>query len=245
MQSIKWALKLGIGGAMAIAALACNGGNPGPGSPSYKTGALGNGGFTFRCDDSVACDRWSNSAQNFPTKVASGSSFELNFFAKNENGVIQVNVNERPEPRGYHIEGVQSHVGKDANGKFAVTKPGVATIMARDGKGWVVDYVTFQVFAPNGLVVYDSAYKGNTPPRVQSINMKKSERKSYRAVGEINKQPLAGAFTVEWKSEQPSIVDIETISEGTATIIAKAPGTTKLVAEAAGTKEEISVEVTQ
>ena len=245
MQSIKRLTKLFVGATIAVCALACSSGNPGPGCPSFKAGALGNGGFTFRCDDSVACDRWSNSAQNFPTKVAAGSSFELNFFAKNENGTIEIKINEAPDHRGYHIEGVQSHVGKDANGKFAVTKPGIATFMARDGKGWIVDYVTMQVFQPDGLVVYESSYKGSTPPRVQSINLTKSQRKSFRAVGEINKQPLAGAFTVDWSSADPAIVDIETISEGTATIIAKGPGTTKLIAEAAGTKEEIAVEVAQ
>jgi hypothetical protein len=241
------AAKIGIGFTIAICALACgSSGNPGPGSPSYKTGALGNGGFTFRCDDSVACDRWSNSAEKFPTKVAAGSTFELNFFLKDEStGVIRIQIDQPPESRGIRLEGVKAFADKDPNGKFAVTKAGVATFMARDGKGWVVDYTTIQVFQPDGLVVYDASYRGNTPPRVQSVNLRKADRRSYRAVGEIGKEPLAGSFNVDWKSNDPSIVDIETTTGGTATIIAKGVGQTKLIAEGGAAHEEISVEVTQ
>src|SRR5690242_15742995 len=59
----------------------CTGGerNPSPSSQSVQKGLLGNGGFTFRCDDSVACDRWNN-ADTFPEAVALGSNFDLQFY---------------------------------------------------------------------------------------------------------------------------------------------------------------------
>src|SRR5688572_25643976 len=246
LQRAAIAAKLAVGATIAVCALACSGsGNPGPGSPSYKTGQLGNGGFTFRCDDSVACDRWSNSADKFPSKVATGSSFELNFFLRNDNGTINIRIDEKPESRGVRIEPVKSHSDKDLNGKFAVTKAGVATFMARDEKGWLVDYITIEVAKPTGLVVYDASYKGSSPPRVQSLNLKTQDRRSYRAVGEIGKEPLAGSFNVEWAPVDDTIVDVETTTGGTVTIIAKAVGKTELVATGAGAEQRIPVEVTQ
>src|SRR5256885_9680033 len=122
------------------------------GTPPAKRGALGNGDFTFRCDDSVACDRWSNNAATFPDRVASGATFDLNYSLKTEGISLEIHVNETPEARGYRLEPVPPFASKRSAGVAAV-KPRDPTVLVRDGKGWVVDHLPIPIRKPHGFCV--------------------------------------------------------------------------------------------
>jgi hypothetical protein len=226
-------------------AAACSDGAAISGSPPTQRGDLGNGDFTFRCDDSVACERWSNSAAVFPDKIASGSIFDLNYFLKNDKGIIEIKINETPESRGYRLEPVPPYAGKATNGLTAL-KPGRATFVVRDGKGWVVDFTSIEVVKPEGLIVYDSeADSKSNPPHITNVamNMTTDARKSFRVVAQHQFEPVAGAIPVQWTSSNRAVVDVEGYSRGKVTVVAKSLGTATLKANGAGIEESLSVEV--
>jgi hypothetical protein len=242
MQSIRrtaYAASLAVF-AMTFAA-GCTGGerNPSPSSTSVQKGQLGNGGFTFRCDDSVACDRWNN-ADNFPDAVALGSTFDMQFYLL--DGTRGFSYLKEAE-RGTTTESVGKYINRGASG-FAAVEPGIATIAARDSKGWLVDYITVRIRKPDSLIVYDSEYKGEDPTRIQRISIAtKGDRKSYRVVAQAGVEALAGMVTVEWSSDDDSIVAVEGYSKGKVTIVATGIGSTKLHAKGASLDQELTVTV--
>lgn len=236
-------------GAVAAGAVGCSGvGGPAKGSPPTQRGDLGNGDFTFRCDDSVACERWSNSAQVFPDRVAQGANFELNYFLYREGTTIEIHINEDPEPLGYRMETVgNTYATKGSGGSLQAKAPGRATFVVRDGKGWVVDFTTIEIVKPEGLIVYDSEFNSTTetPRAVKDVELSLSNenRKSFRVVARYQAEPVAGAIPVQWTSSDPSVVDIESYARGKVTIQAKKEGTATLRATGSDITEEVSVEV--
>lgn len=239
------AIRVGLLPALVLAALAmatgCAGvGNPSPSSPSVKTGTLGNGGFTFKCDDSVACDRYHN-ADTFPSSIAEGSTFDLQFFLRADSHGYDYLKNAEA---GTTIEPVGKYVNQGASG-FAAVEAGIATVTARDNKGWIVDYITVNIVKPAGLVVYDASYTGDDPPRIASIQLDPGESRSFRTVAKgADQQVLAGLVTVEWTSDDKNVVDVESYSKGKVTIVAKASGVAHLVAKGAALEQTIDVTVT-
>lgn len=227
-------------GSVVAFAIGCAGvTHPPASSPSVKKGELGNGGFTFKCDDSVACDRWNN-ADNFPSDVALGSTFDLDFLLRQDsNGFVFLKDAER----GTTIEPVGKYVNRGPSG-FAAVEPGIATLSARDQKGWLVDYITVRIAKPDSLIVYDSEYKGDNPERLVSIKIDPDERRSFRTVAQQGLKPLAGSVTVEWTSNETDVVAIEGYSRGKVTIVGKGPGTATLTAKGGGMEQKLEVTVT-
>lgn len=243
MQPVRVVHVSGVVAALAACAMAlgCSGiTHPSASSPSVKKGELGNGGFTFKCDDSVACDRWNN-ADEFPSDVALGSTFELDFLLRQDSrGFVWLKDAER----GTTIEPVGKYINRGSSG-FAAVEPGIATISARDQKGWLVDYITVRVARPTGLVVYDADYRGDDPERLATISLQNGDRRSFRTVAQQAGRTLAGLITVEWTSDDKNVVAIEGYSRGQVTIIAKGKGTAVLTAKGGGgLVQNIDVEVT-
>lgn len=243
MQPIRKAVfVVGLAGSAMAFAAGCTGGefNPPPSSPSVKKGELGNGGFTFRCDDSVACDRWNN-ADDFPKAVALGSTFDLQFLLL--DGTRGISYLKDAE-RGTTVESVGKYINRGASG-FAAVEPGISTISARDQKGWLVDYITVQIRKPDSLIIYDSEYKGDNPTRLQRVSIGKGERKSFRVVAQAGLEALAGSVTVEWASEDDSVVAVEGYSRGKVTIVATGANgaATTLKAKGASLEQTLSVTV--
>jgi hypothetical protein len=236
-----------IGGvALVVSALAsgalvgCNG-NPEEGSSAYKEGKLGNGSFLFKCDDSVACDRWStNSAKDFPTQIATGSNFNLRFVAEGNEG-WSLNIKGKHYD-GITLEAIGPFVSSGPEG-FSAVSPGFGTVVARDNRGAVIDYVNVRIARPDGLVVYKADYKGTDPPRLQAVNMTVGQAQSFRTVAERGLEAMAGSVRVEWTSADPAIAQVESYSRGVVNIVAKGEGKTKLTAAGAALTKEIDVEV--
>jgi hypothetical protein len=225
----------------ALAVVGCNGGNPPEGSPAYKEGKLGNGSFLFKCDDSVACDRWStNSAKDFPTQIATGSNFSLRFVSDGKEGST-LTIDGRTYD-GITLEAVGPYVSRGTNG-FSALKPGYGTVMAKDASGRIIDYVQMTIVKPDGLVVYKADYKGLTPTRLQAINMTVGQPQSFRTVAEFKQEAIAGSVNVEWTSADSSIAQVESYTGGVVTIVAKAQGKTKLTATGAALSKDLDLEV--
>ena len=233
-------------GALALAALAsmmltgCPGENPGPASTAYKKGELGNGGFLFACDDSVACDRWStNDAADFPAAIATGAVFDVRFVESGEQGWTPLSSGKY---HGVTEQPVEPYVGKGYDG-FTSLRPGLGTIVARDSRGNIVDYVTLKIVKPDALVVYAAEYRGPRPAPIDALSLAPAERRSYRTVAEHGHEPVAGSVRVRWESADPSVVRIESYQRGVVNVLAGAAGKTKLVAVGAALTKEIEVEV--
>jgi hypothetical protein len=232
---------LTIVGLVGVALTGCRGENPGPGSPAYKQGELGNGAFLFTCDDSVACDRWStNDAKDFPPQIATGSAFELRFVASGEQGVTFTTKEKYP---GVTSQPIGPYVSSGPDG-FTALKPGYGTVVARDNTGVVIDYVTLKIVKPDALVVYAAEYKGTNPPAVQALNLKLGARRSFRTVAEHKSFAVAGSVQIRWESLDAAIVQVESYERGVVNVVAKKEGKTKLTAAGAALTKDLDVEVT-
>jgi len=230
--------------ALCLGALAgCN--NPPAGSAAYKEGELGNGDFLFACDDGAACLPYSGDAERFPSQIATGSNFDVRFVSKGQQGSI-ITINDK-RYEGIVAQPVEPYVGKGPDG-FTAKKPGYGTIIVRDSKGTVIDYVTLKSVQPSDLIVYEAGYdvsQGKEPPRVQAINLKVDATPSYRVVAEYGAEPAAGSIPVKWESNDDTVVEIESYSRGVVNLRAKGVGKTKVRASGAALEKEIDVEVTQ
>jgi hypothetical protein len=232
---------LGWSAILSFFALAGCTGNPPEGSTAYKEGKLGNGSFLFKCDDSVACDRWStDDAKDFPTQIALGSNFHLRFVADGQEGTT-LNINGRRYD-GITLAPVGPYVSSGPEG-FAAVQAGYGTVYARDSNGAVIDYVTLKIVKPDELVVYQAEYKGVDPTPVTTIEMTVGQRQSFRTFGRYNHEAVAGSIRVQWKSADPDVVEVESYTRGVVTILPKKRGNTKLTAVGQALTKEIDVDV--
>ena len=231
---------------LTLSAVAGCSGNPSPGSPAYKEGELGNGDFLFACDDGVACLPYSGDAKRFPEQIATGSTFSVRFVANGSQGASSITINDK-KYEGITAQAVAPYVGKGPDG-FAALKPGYGTVVARDNRGTVIDYVTLTIVEPDGLVVYDANYdasRGKDPPRIQAMNLKVDDAPSYRVVAERKLRAVAGSIPVEWEVDDSNVVQIESYTGNAVNLRAKGVGKTKARAKGAALVKEIDVEVTE
>lgn len=230
--------------AVVVALAGCSG-NPGAGDLAYKEGELGNGDFLFACDDGAACLPYSGDAKRFPKQIATGSTFDVRFVAKDQQGSAIVVKDKRYE--GIVAHPVEPFVSKGPEG-FTANKPGYGTIIVRDSANIVVDYVTLKIVQPNDLIVYEADYdvgRGAEPPRIQTVTLKEGAAQRYRVVAEYGAEPAAGSIPVKWESDNTDSVVVESYTRGVVNLRAKAVGEATLRALAGGLEKTIDVEVTR
>lgn len=232
--------------ALAIGALAGCNDNPAPGSAAYKEGELGNGAFTFACDDGAACLPYSGDAEKFPQQIATGSSFDVRFVPNDQQGTDILIDNKRYD--GVVAQPVAPYVGKGGTDGFTARQPGFGTIFVQDSKGTLIDYVTLKIVQPNDLIIYEANYdvrRGKEPPRIQAMNLKVGDAQSYRVVAEYAAEPAAGSIPVKWTSDDDTVVQVESYSRGVVNLRAKKAGQTTVRASGAALEKQIAVEVTE
>lgn len=195
----------------------------------YQPGELGNGGFYFSCDDNAAsCSKYSNDSSKFPKAVSLGSTFKVRFEPKKTSGV-DIHFNESAPDRGIIVQPVADFITRGPRGLTAV-KGGYATLASRDASGQLIDYTVIRVAKPDALVVYPEVSSGATPIPVATINLKPSDSKTFSAFAQQNKEDLAGSLQIEWTSSNPSVVTVQNVSGGKATISAVSAGNATLTA---------------
>ncbi len=209
----------------------------------YKAGELGNGGFYFSCDDAVACTKYTDDASKFPSSVSLSSTFTVRFVPKRDSD-LNISFNDGAPDRGITVQPVGELVSRGPKGLVAL-KSGYATLASRDAKGKLVDYVVVRIARPDALVVYSADESRTDPPRVETVALEVGRRRAYRAFAQEKKADLAGSLQVEWTSDNPSVVDVESTTGGKATIVARAPGTAHLLAAGGTFTQSIPVEVTK
>ncbi len=232
----RWLLGLPLIGVLTVAS-GCSLSDSG-----YKPGELGNGGFYFSCSDTVSCSRYSDDAKKFPQSVSLGSSFSVRFVSNTSATDTHMNFDERAPDRGITITAVGEYLSKGPNGLVAL-KPGYASVISRDAAGQLVDFVSLRVARPDALVIYAADDVRDNPDRIDTVSLAKSDRRSFRAFAQEKKQLLAGTLAVDWRSSDPTIVDIESLADGKATIVARRAGSAKLFAVGGTFEQQIPVEV--
>lgn len=231
--------------AVALAAIAAVGAgcNPAPGSSAYKEGTLGNGDFLFACDDGAACLPYTDDAKRFPDAIATGATFDVRFVAKSQQGAT-ITISDKTY-EGVKPLPVAPYLSEGPDG-FVAKKAGFGTIVVRDAAGTVIDFVSLKIVQPDALIVYDASYDaklGKDPPQLQKLNLKTDDRSSYRVVAGYAKESVAGSIPVEWTSDDPSVVEIESYSRRVVNVRAVKAGSTTLTASGAGIERKLAVEV--
>jgi len=199
--------------------------------PGTKTGELGNGGFHFSCDDAVACGKYTDTAVKFPDAVALGSTFAVTFTPKSTSG-LNITFNDSLPDRGIVVAPVsEAFVSRGVKGLVAVNS-GYAALASRDAAGHLVDYVVVRVAKPDALVVYDADEPSSDPPAVDTIELSISaaDSKKFRAFAQQNKADLAGSLQVEWTSSNPLVAEVQSTTDGIATLVPRSTGSAMLVA---------------
>jgi len=213
--------------------------------PGYKPGELGNGGFLFQCDDSVACERSSKDATKFPAAVSLGAPFTVRYELVTSPSTINIRINESDPNKGITVQTVGNTFLSSGPDGFVGLKAGYATLASRDSAGSIVDYVTVRVDKPDAIVVYDASDTSLTPARIDTLSLAQGARRAYRAVAQKKSQDLAGALRVEWTSSDPSVVKIDNVSGVKVTVSALKAGAATLTAVGGTFTQQIPVEVSQ
>ncbi|MBS2014022.1 MAG: hypothetical protein JST00_14120 [Deltaproteobacteria bacterium] len=224
-----------------------------PTNPVLVEGELGNGGFLFLCDDSVQCDKTSTDVSRFPKAIAIGATFDVRYRLKTHPSLIKISLDSSAADQGITVQPATlassstsatkyEYISRGPSG-FLGLQTGFATLVARDRKGAVVDYVTVKLQKPDAIAIYDAATKIDPPPRVGTVELVTGETASFRAVAQKASQDLGGALQVEWTADPPGILSVAGQRGVKATVTAKAPGTGTLTATAGGFTQKITVEV--
>jgi hypothetical protein len=210
-----------------------------PSSPSYKPGELGNGGFQFTCDDSVACNKF-NAAQEFPNTVAQGASFTVRYVPRDATQTkpgSNAGITTSPVGTTFLSTGPDGLVG---------VRAGVGTITARNAQGSLVEFTAIKIERPDAIVVYDGEYTGTTTPvTIDKVTLKVNEVKTLRALARRTGHDLAGLLTYEWSTDTSSVVKVDTVTNGKVTLVGKSAGSAKIIVKGGSFEQDVPVEVSQ
>jgi hypothetical protein len=202
---------------------------------SFRTGGLGNGAFLFVCGDGAGCDRSASattSSADFPHTVASGATFDVRYVPNGEEGGTLRSAGSKYV--GVTGEALAPFLQNTERG-FVALRPGQGTIVVRDHRSVIIDYFTMSIATPTGLVAYRADLPPETnPPVVDRLVMSKDDRRSLRSVPMMNYQPLAGSIPVEWRTDNPAVLLVESVTGGIVNVVGKGIGPTRLRGEVVG-----------
>jgi hypothetical protein len=217
----------------ALAALAGCQSNGVPTGAQVATGQLGNGGFAFDCDDSVACDRYTNAAKSFPDAIALSSTFTIRYVPKSGGSSTGVTVGAVGE----------TFIAPGVNGLTAL-HTGYGTIVARNASGAVVEFASVPIYKPESLVIYDAAYTGTSPVPITSVTLHVGEVRNLRALARAHTFDLAGTLQYEWTSPSDGVLTLNQEATGKVTLSGATVGTTHLTVAGGTFEQDLSVQVT-
>lgn len=237
--------------AVAYAALGCSAADPT--RTVQVEGELGNGGFLFLCDDSVQCEKTASDVSRFPKSIAVGATFNVRYKLDKDPALIKITLDNAAQDKGITVQPAvvaptsvsatkYQYISRGPAG-FLGLKVGFATLVARDRKGFVVDYLTVKLQQPDAVAVYKAEDRNSPPPRVTTVQLTEGDTASLRAVAQKAGQDLGGALQVEWISDTPDVVSVDGRSGVKVTLTAKKAGTATLTATAGGFENKIAVEV--
>jgi hypothetical protein len=206
--------------AMALGAVGCA-----PGTP----GELHHGGFIYTCDGASdpSCDAVDDAievrgADPIPGRLAVGSSFQLAWYARDDDGA------------GARITAAAPDMIDASEPFFHVRQPGRVALLARTGDGTVADLVHLDAEVPDaiGLDVIDVELSSA------------GDTQSVRAVPKHGDAELAGALPCSWSIADAAVAEIASDPEdNTVTVRANGPGSTTLHIQLGDLSYDVPVEV--
>lgn len=238
--------------AAAYATLGCSAADPT--AKVQVEGELGNGGFLFLCDDSVQCEKTASDVSKFPKAISVGATFNVKYKLDKDPAIIKVSLDNSSPDKGITVQpatgtatsatsaGAYQYLSRGVDGLVGI-KTGFATLVARDTKGSVVDYITVKLQKPDAIAVYRAEDRSSPPPRVSTVSLTTGDNASLRAVAQKAGQDLGGALQVDWDSDKPNVVSVDGKAGVKVTLTAKSAGSAVLTATAAGFTTTINVEV--
>lgn len=190
------------------------------GSPDgSKPGDLGNGAFTYKCldpSDPTCPEGGDTTAADFPTAVAVGGRFGIDYFPKDSSQ--QINARVFPVSKKYF---------GGTGDQFTAISAGSGGIVARAADtGDVLDYLPVKILDISRLSLIDLG--ANVPAADVSVKIGRQMTYRVRAQGSTQ-QTLAGAIDYQWTVTDATVL---TLDQGNPTsemtITAKAAGTAQL-----------------
>lgn len=224
---------------MGLVATGCIGSGPAP-VVEEATGELGHGTFRWDCVD--GSDPTCGTGV-FPTAVALGSRFDLEFFKGDE----------LPSELGsVTLESVSPGRLAMEDGDFVATRPGDVSVVAM-ADGFAIDFISLQILPVDDLelgqpsssepgpcddVDHDGVCDGTGGVvRDPAVDLVAGEVITVRARAMHRWEDLAGALPYTWETLTPSVISIGQSSGRSADIIVHGPGTARLVVRAGGYEE--------
>jgi hypothetical protein len=191
--------------AMALGAVGCA-----PGTP----GELHHGGFIYTCDGASdpSCDAVENTIEvrgsdPIPGRLAVGSSFQLAWYARDDEGA------------GARIVAAAPDMIDASEPFFHLKQPGRVSLLARTGDGTVADLVHVDAEVPDAIGFDVTDVELSSEGDTQSV----------RAVPKHGDAELAGALPCSWSVGDAAVAEIASDPEdNTVTVRANGPGATTL-----------------
>ena len=219
----------------AFGAVACSS------SPSEETGELGNGTFQYPCDTStVGCDP-TNHANVFPTAIASGAKFRVDF--------------QRPDDRA-DIDSIRpiakEIIDVSPDGYFTANRPGWGGFYAVNPGSQLVDFSEVRIVMAGNVQLNAtpaSSFGATTSSNnfesliIDSSTVDTSTFNLYAGIFSTANEILAGEIQIEWKVGDETIASISNPNGHTATLTGIKAGKTTLTASGAGVTRTANIEV--
>jgi hypothetical protein len=208
-------------------------------SPAIQTGELGNGTFAYPCDSStLSCDA-DNHAQPFPTAVASGAKFRVDFQRPGNKANIDTLL-----PISKQIIDIAP------DGLFTANRTGWGGFVAKNPGGDLVDFSEVRIVKASEVWLNAHSDDGFTPDQndftTLTITLGGVSQSTFALRANLHsstKELLSGEVDFEWKVSDPTIFSITNQKGHTATITGLKAGTATLTVSGAGVSKTANVEV--
>lgn len=208
-------------------------------SAAQQSGELGNGTFSYPCDSStLSCDPEGH-AQPFPTAVASGAKFRVDFQRPGNKANIDTLL-----PISKQIIDIAP------DGLFTANRAGWGGFVAKNPGGQIVDFsevrivkaseVWLNAHSDDGLVADQNDFTTLT------ITLGGVSQATFNLRANLHsstKEVLSGEVDFEWKVTDPTVFSITNQKGHNATITGLKVGTSTLTVSGAGVTKTASVQV--
>ena len=222
-----------IGGTGLLVLVGCSS------SAAQQSGELGNGTFSYPCDSStLSCDPEGH-AQPFPTAVASGAKFRVDFQRPGNKANIDTLL-----PISKQIIDIAP------DGLFTANRAGWGGFVAKNPGGQIVDFsevrivkaseVWLNAHSDDGLVADQNDFTTLT------ITLGGVSQATFNLRANLHsstKEVLSGEVDFEWKVTDPTVFSITNQKGHNATITGLKVGTSTLTVSGAGVTKTASVQV--
>jgi hypothetical protein len=204
-----------------------------------QTGELGNGTFSYPCDSSTLnCDATGHAAV-FPTAIASGAKFRVEFQRLNAKANIESLV---------PVSKVIIDVAPD--GYFTANRTGWGGYAAVNPGGQLVDFSEVRIVKASELWLNahsgDPLVSDSNDFQTLSVSLGTIQSATYTLTANLHsstKELLSGEVTFDWKVTDPTVLSITNITGHSATLTGLKAGTTTLTVAGAGVSKSASVQV--